>query len=91
MTPQEARTALQAALDSDQELAARFAAATGEAEFQAIADEVGVDWAALSSPLHSETEISGELTDAELGSMSGGFLPRTDWFTCEGVKPPWLQ
>ena len=92
MTPEEARAAMQAALESDEALAARFAAATSEAEFQALATEAGVDWGALSTPLDSAAATTVDLSDTELATMSGGFLfPRTDWFSCDGVKPPWLQ
>lgn len=91
MTPEEARAAMQAALENDEALAARFAAATSEAEFQVLATEVGVDWVALSTPLDSAASSTVDLSDSELATMSGGFLPRTDWFSCEGVKPPWLQ
>ena len=92
MTPKEARDALRQALENDQALAAQFEAATSEADFQAVAEQAGVDRAALSSPAEPRAEDAIDLSDTELASMSGGFLyPRTDWFSCEGVKPPWFQ
>lgn len=86
----EARSALKAALEDDDALAARFASASSEAEFKAIVEEIGIDWDELNSSADATAEVSGDLTDTELASMSGGFLmPSTDWFSCEGVKPPW--
>lgn len=91
MTPEEARAAMKSAIENDEALAARFAAATSEAELQALVAEVGVDWAALVTPLDSAASATVDLSDTELATMSGGFLnPRTDWFSCEGARLTFL-
>ena len=77
----ESMAALRVALESDEELRARFAAATTEAEVLALAEEVGV-------ALDQSTE-PGSLSDAELATVSGGYtFPATDWVYCDN---PWTN
>lgn len=79
----EARAALKAALDADPSLSERFAAATTDADIAALAREAGID---IGEVVATE---SGELSDAELASVSGGYtFPRTDWIYCDN---PWTN
>ena len=87
MTAEEARAALRAALENDKALAARFAAATSDAELQVIAAEAGIDWE-LATAVEEEA-ATADVSDAELATVSGGYtFPRTDWVYCDN---PWTN
>ena len=87
MTSEEARAALRAALENDEALAARFAAATSDAELQVIAAEAGIDWE-LAAAVEEEA-ATADVSDAELATVSGGYtFPRTDWVYCDN---PWTN
>ena len=87
MTSEEARAALRAALDNDEALAARFAAATSDAELQVIAEEAGIEWG-LAAAVEDEA-AAVDVSDAELASVSGGYtFPQTDWIYCDN---PWTN
>ena len=87
MTAEEARAALRAALENDKALAARFAAATSDAELQVIAAEAGIDWE-LAAAVEEEA-ATADVSDAELATVSGGYtFPRTDWVYCDN---PWTN
>lgn len=76
-------TDLRAALDADDDLRARFQAATTEQEVLDLAREAGVvlDVAAVSG--------SHELSEGELEVVSGGYtFPPTDWIYCDN---PWTN
>lgn len=90
MKSEEARAALRKALDQDEAFATRFAAATNDEELRALVEDLGIDWpAGLDSLAGSSTEVSGELSDAELASVSGGYtFPATDWIYCDN---PWTN
>lgn len=83
MSPDEANAALREALKDNEELAARFAAATSDAEVHALADELGLT-------LETEADTgSHELSEGELAAVSGGYtFPRTDWIYCDN---PWTN
>ena len=92
MTSEEARAALRAALENDKALAARFAAATSDAELQVIAAEAGIDWELAAAV--EEEPAAADVSDAELATVSGGFgpggyaFPPTDWVYCDN---PWTN
>ena len=92
MTPDEAREALRAALDNDAELAARFATADSEDDIRALAETAGIEWAddlTIASENDELADESGDLSDAELESVAGGYtFPRTDWIYCDN---PWTN
>ncbi len=77
----EAESALRAALENDESLRQRFAAAQTDEEVAAIAKAAGVD---IDYPA-----ADGELSDAELAAVSGGYtFPATDWIYCDN---PWTN
>ncbi|MDQ1248959.1 MAG: Nif11-like leader peptide family natural product [Actinomycetota bacterium] len=83
MTPDEAQAALREALEKDDDLAARFAAATTHAEVHAVAAEAGVPISATAAA------DSHELTEEDLEAVSGGYtFPKTDWIYCDN---PWTN
>ena len=90
MESEEARAGLRKALEQDETLAARFAAATNDEELRALVAEVGIEWNAdLESIAEGDTEVSGDISDAELSTVSGGYtFPRTDWIYCDN---PWTN
>ena len=76
----EAMAALRVALENDVSLRERFAAARTDAEVAEVARLAGIELA-VAQP--------GELSDAELASVSGGYtFPRTDWVYCDN---PWTN
>ena len=76
----EAMAALRVALEKDEALRERFAAATTDAEVAEVARRAGIEIAAPEP---------GELSDAELASVAGGYtFPRTDWIYCDN---PWTN
>jgi predicted ribosomally synthesized peptide with nif11-like leader len=78
-----AMAALRAALEDNEELRARFAAATTEEDLVVLAREAGVslDTADLSEAV--------DVSDAELAQVAGGYtFPPTDWIYCDN---PWTN
>lgn len=90
MNSEETRAALRAALEQDETLAARFAAATNDEELRAVVAAADIEWSdELESLVMESGEVSGEISDAELASVSGGYtFPRTDWIYCDN---PWTN
>jgi hypothetical protein len=83
MSPDDANAALRAALEDDEALAARFAAATSDDELHALAEELG-----LTLATEADTG-SHELTESDLAAVGGGYtFPRTDWVYCDN---PWTN
>lgn len=79
----EAMAALRTALESDESLRTQFEAATSDAEIVELAKQAGI---ALDD---SAVAPAGELTDAELAGVSGGYtFPATDWIYCDN---PWTN
>lgn len=82
----EESSALRSALETDPQLAGRFAAATSEDEVRAIAAELGIDLSAKPGGEPDESAVPTELSDIELLSVAGAgpmsFIPRTDWIYC---------
>jgi predicted ribosomally synthesized peptide with nif11-like leader len=75
--------ALRAALENDEELRARFAAAATDEEVVALAREAGV--AIDGADLDQAVDVS----DTELAQVAGGYtFPPTDWIYCDN---PWTN
>ena len=90
MDSAEARAELRQALEQDEALAARFAAATNTDDLRALVSELGIEWSADIASLEEEASaVSGDLSDAELSTVSGGYtFPPTDWIYCDN---PWTN
>ncbi len=77
--------ALISALRENQPLRERLEKSSDPQEFERLAAEAGFDVSSeefFSSP-------TGELSDAELDNVSGGYtFPRTDWIYCDN---PWTN
>lgn len=82
MTTNNPADAFRAALDNDEALAKKFAAATTEEELQALAQAAGLE-------LPQAEEETVDLSDADLANVSGGYtFPQTDWIYCDN---PWTN
>jgi predicted ribosomally synthesized peptide with nif11-like leader len=78
-----AMAALRTALDGDDDLRARFAAARTDQEVVALAQEAGI---ALEV---EELDQAVDVSDAELAQVAGGYtFPPTDWIYCDN---PWTN
>lgn len=90
MNSEETRAALRTALEQDETLAARFAAATSDEELRVVVAAAGIEWSEDLDEFVAESgEVSGEISDAELASVSGGYtFPQTDWIYCDN---PWTN
>ena len=88
MQSEEARAALRKALEQDEDLAARFAAATNDDELRALVEDLGIEWSAELDDMAAEA-AGTEVSDAELATVAGGYtFPRTDWIYCDN---PWTN
>jgi hypothetical protein len=87
---EEARAALRKALEEDDALAARFAAASNDVELRDLVAEIGIEWDADFETLTEvDTAASEDISDAELATVSGGYtFPATDWIYCDN---PWTN
>jgi len=78
-----AMAALRAAMQNDEELAARFAMAGSDEDVVALAREAGI--VVDASDLSEVADVS----DAELEQVAGGYtFPPTDWIYCDN---PWTN
>ena len=74
------------ALRNDSKLAKRLSAAKGPEEFDRLAAAAGFS---VSAKEFFGSVPNGELTDAELEGVSGGYtFPATDWIYCDN---PWTN
>jgi predicted ribosomally synthesized peptide with nif11-like leader len=76
-------------MENSETLRAELSAAPAAEDFVRIANDHGYPIEAGDLPVREPVNPSGDLTEAELAAVSGGYtFPVTDWIYCDN---PWTN